>query len=177
MNIFKKLFKKKESKPTEESIQFYIVVDKDEYPDANLECDEDLRKFTRLTMVSTLEDAEEFILTKVLQDNKTHFTGWCEKQNKDVKEPQSLLDYIALQQDDGVRLLDHYLFLPIAYPKEVLAVYLRLLYDCKPIGCSFESPEEQLITTVEELASEIKKAKKENPYKEIAKDLEIEKKE
>lgn len=155
MNIFKKLFKKKKSKiKSEDLIDFYMIIDNREYPNANLSNEEDLNKFTKLAIVASLAEAKEFVLTYLRLEKIDHFKSWCERQNKDFTKPDNFIEYLNLQYEDGIDYLGYFLYIPVAHSRSDMASYLRIFYNCKPIGCSYETLEELSINKIGEIIEE-----------------------
>ncbi len=114
---------------------FYAVVDY--VPDESDDCT-NIEELPYYTISINKDDCYEYIDKKEKFDNATHYNGWCfiHKYKKD--SPKTWEKYKSIVLENAQR----YSVIKVNYSLKNLSVALRMLNNCVPIGCSYESPVE-----------------------------------
>ena len=96
-----------------------------------------------LTITSTYAEAAEYVDTRWRLDNTEHFISWCNLHNVDYKAKESWEAYLQQMVENGNEgILTNYLITVLYYPIQTIAEIFRGYLGCVPIGCSFDTKEE-----------------------------------
>ena len=107
-----------------------------------------------LSVVDTKKEAEEYINTVLYIKNMEHFDSWCyfnhipdsEKQNAWLKYYNTVLDKEQKSK---------YWYQEMYYTKSEVAAIVRMFCGCKPLGCSYELPEESTYLESKKVVKEL----------------------
>ena len=121
-----------------------------------------LVKFKCITY--TKDQAIEYIETALFMNHKDHYKMWCELRNLEL----GANSWNTYKKVTGIH--NPYFYKKVYFDYSTLASILRVQCDYVPLGCSFESPEEQLFSLTKMLNSiqeeEPQKQVEEEPVKE-----------
>ena len=87
-----------------------------------------------LSFTNTKEEAEEYIVKRIILDNKAHFLPWCELHKKDPKSFETQNFYART-----IMLNKAYMYKQIKYDVKHMAMIYRIAFECLPIGCSYDT--------------------------------------
>lgn len=90
------------------------------------------------TLTYSYKEACEYVVRRSVFDNKEHFENWCSIHNLELS-PQTIIYYY----NRILPIRNKYIIQSIKYSKKQLASLLRIFANCIPIGCSFETTDEQ----------------------------------
>lgn len=93
-----------------------------------------------LTITVTKDEAEEYIIALLKNNNLNHYNSWCELQGLNPCCFESWRIYFDTCITDEEK--SEYLICRICYALKDLIAMIRMFGGCEPIGCSFESPAE-----------------------------------
>ena len=91
------------------------------------------------TIVTTEDQANEYIRKRLILDNQEHYGMWCDLHGYDPESEDIIEKYISTiltEKDYKYGMLD------VGYTKEKLAAILRIASTCIPVGCSYDLDEE-----------------------------------
>lgn len=91
-----------------------------------------------LTVSDNKNDCVKYINKKLLIDNKEHFTAWCNLRGLNPSDNSSWVKYANITNLDTSR----YAVRKLKYNAKAMAMILRMLNGCVPLGCGYESREE-----------------------------------
>lgn len=120
---------------------FYAVIDNVQDECVNID------ELSYYTVSVNEKDCYEYIDRKEKLDNASHYNSWCyiHKYNKDAPKTWNIYKSVVLENEKK------YCVIKIAYSLNNLSVALRMLNNCVPIGCSYESPVEvEFFNAIEE---------------------------
>ena len=118
------------------SFDFYIVSNSD------IKSDELTFAFNVCTIVTSKEQAQDFIISRSILKHIDHYRQWAELKNKNMQDPQTKKEYARKVLPSLVTDEDKYTIRKIKYKIEGLAAVLRMFNGCTPVGASYEIPAE-----------------------------------
>ena len=116
----------KTRKTRNKKIKLLFILDKD-----NLYIDEKTKLPNILSVVTTKEEADEYIDRRLFVENFDHYSSWCALRELD-KNIDSWSSYKKL-----IDIPYYYEETKVDY--KIISGLLRIFYGCAPIGCSFDT--------------------------------------
>lgn len=116
----------KKRKTRSKYIKLLFILDRD-----NLYLDEKTRIPNILSVVTTKEEADEYIDRRLFAESFEHYSSWCALRELD-KNSDSWLAY--------KKVIDiPYYYEETRVDYKTISGLLRIFYGCVPIGCSFDT--------------------------------------
>lgn len=119
----------KKRKVKDKYIKLFVIKDHN-----NEFSDEEKTRPYILSIVASKAQAEEFINKKLLIDNESHFLIWCK-----LKNLGATLHNWNLYKKIIIGNSCSYYYEKVKFNYSSVAGIARLFYECKPIGCSFDT--------------------------------------
>lgn len=85
---------------------------------------------------TTVQQCQEYLQRMLQLKYMSHFQGWCNLHLKDIKDPESWLEYSKL--DFIQEELKEYSITESFYDADRVSTIFRMFNHCQPLGCSFE---------------------------------------
>lgn len=94
------------------------------------------------SIVSSKKQIQEYILNKVINDHRTHYSLWL--SNHGLKDnDQSKNIYVNLRLAGGDPSVEEFCVREQIYNTSGIAAMFRIFNKCEPIGCSYETRSEK----------------------------------
>lgn len=106
----------------------------------NLRSNKNIPGLKFYTIATKYSNCFDYLVKLTCLENKDHYNQWCEIHNLNNNDELSSLEYVK-----AVGLSKNYSILKVFYSLEDIAIWLRLVNSCIPIGCSYESPIERKV--------------------------------
>jgi hypothetical protein len=118
---------KRKNKP----IYLYVITDNSSSEDSTLNI---------CSVTATIDEATEYIKTKLVLDNFEHFKLWAELHNKEITNKESWVEYFndVISPENKTK----YIISRYKYTIQSIASILRMFNSCPPVGASYETATE-----------------------------------